>query len=162
MSIAFSQLTSRVRSVNATDAAPIHWPSALVGLALAVFVVVGVSWLASPRRADRPLAMASASVAAPEPVVTVVPTPIPPPPAGTAQPEPAAERVKVSNTNGVGVNLRAKASERAQRLKTMPEGSILEIVGTDETAEGLTWRHVKDAAGTSGYVAGKFVARVQP
>jgi hypothetical protein len=159
MSIAFPQLTSRLRSVNATDAAPIHWPSALVGLALAVFVVVGVSWLASPRRVDSPLV--TVAQAAPAPIATMVPTPIPAPPVNTPEPTPAVERVKVSFTNGSGVNLRAKAGERGQRLKTMPEGTVLEVVGADETADGLTWRHVRDTAGTSGYVAGKFVARIQ-
>jgi hypothetical protein len=43
----------------------------------------------------------------------------------------------------------------------MPEGSVLEIVGADETADGLVWRHVRDGSGANGYVAGKFVARVQ-
>jgi uncharacterized protein YgiM (DUF1202 family) len=79
----------------------------------------------------------------------------------TPEPAPPVERVKVANTNGSGVNLRAKAGERSQRLKTMPEGSLLEVVGADQTADGLTWRNVRDSAGTSGWVAGKFVARVQ-
>jgi len=160
MSVAFSQLTSRVRSVNETSAPPIHWPSALLGLVLAVAVVVGVSWAAAPR-ADRPLAVAVANVEAPTavPEATVAPTPIPPPPPPT--PEPVAERLRVANTNGSGVNLRARAGERGQRLKTVPEGTVLEVIGTDETSDGLVWRNVKDAAGTTGWVAGKFVVRSQ-
>jgi hypothetical protein len=157
MSVAFSQLTSRLRSVNETPAPPIHWPSAFLGLALAVVVVVGVSWAAAPR-ADRPLAVAVAHIEEP-PVPTAVPTPIPPPPPPT--PEPVAERLKVANTNGAGVNLRARAGERAQRLKTVPEGTTLEVIGADETADGFVWRNVRDANGTAGWVAGKFVARVQ-
>ncbi len=157
MSVAFSQLTSRLRSVNETPAPPIHWPSALLGLALAIVVVVGVSWAASPR-ADRPLALAVAHVE-PPPVATVVPTPIPPP--SPPAPEPVVERLKVANTNGSGVNLRARAGERGQRLKTMPEGAALEVIGANETADGIIWRNVKDASGTSGWVAGKFVARTQ-
>ncbi|MFN8635703.1 MAG: SH3 domain-containing protein [Chloroflexota bacterium] len=171
MSIAFSQLTSRLRSVNATvapipwpaTAAPIHWPSAAVGLVLAVFVVVGVSWLAAPHRVSRQPIPAAAQIAqAPVEAPVVVPTPIPPPPMTTPEPTPAAERVKVSFTNGLGVNLRAKAGERAARIKTMPEGSVLEVVGTDEAADGLVWRQVRDTAGTTGWVASKFVARLQP
>lgn len=157
MSVAFSQLTSRLRSVNETPGPPIHWPSALLGLVLAVVVVVGISWAAAPR-ADRPLAMAVAHVEAP-PEATVIPTPIPPPPPPT--PEPVVERLKVAHTKGAGVNLRARAGEKGQRLKTMPEGSALEVIGVDETADGIVWRNVKDAAGTSGWVAGKFVARAQ-
>jgi hypothetical protein len=162
MGIALSQVTSRLRSVNATDAAPIHWPSAVVGLALAVFVVVGVSWMASPRRVERPIAVAAASVVeAPPPVATMMPTPIPAP-AVTPEPAPVVERVRVANTLGAGVNLLAKASERGQLLKAMPEGAVLEIIGTDQSADGLTWRNVRDASGTSGWMAGKFLSRVQP
>jgi hypothetical protein len=137
----------------------------VVGLALAVFVVVSVSWMASPRRTERPTAVAAVPqahvVAPPPPIATLAPTPIPPPPV-TPEPAPVVEKVRVANTLGAGVNLRAKASEKAQRLKTMPEGTVLEIVGSDETAGGLTWRNVRDATGTSGWMAGKFLARVQP
>jgi hypothetical protein len=161
MSIAFPQLTSRLRSDNATPVPPIHWPSAFVGLFLAICLVVGVSWLAAPRRVLQPLAVASAQSAAPESAPQVQPTPIPAPVVVAPEPPPV-ERVKVAFTNGSGVNLRARASERAQRLRTMPEGTVLEIVGADETADGQTWRNVRDTTGTSGWVSGKFVARVQP
>jgi hypothetical protein len=162
MGIAISQVTSRLRSVNTTDPAPIHWPSAVIGLALAIFVVVGVSWLAAPRRAERPMALAAAAAVEPPPapIATVVPTPIPAP-AVAPEPAPVVERVKVSNTLGSGVNLRAKAGERAPRLKTMPEGAVLEIIGTDQTADGLIWRNVRDTNGTSGWTAGKFLTKVQ-
>ena len=166
MGIAVSQLASRIRSVNSTEPAPIHWPSAVVGLALAVFVVVGVSWMAAPRRADRPIAVAAAEavvqVPAAELAPTVVPTPIPPPPTPIPEPTPVVERVKVVGTLGAGANLRAKAGEKGQRLKSMTEGAVLEIVGADQTADGLTWRNVRDASGTTGWMAGKFLSRVQP
>ena len=165
MGIAISQVTSRFRSVNATESAPIHWPSAVVGLALAVFVVVGVSWMAAPRRVERPFAAAVASEASTsvaEVVPTVVPTPIPPPPTAVPEPTPAVERVKVAGTLGAGVNLRAKAGEKGQRLKSMPEGAVLEIIGGDQTADGLVWRNVRDASGSTGWMAGKFLTRVQP
>jgi hypothetical protein len=166
MGIAISQVTSRLRSVNTTEPAPIHWPSAVVGLALAVFVVVGVSWMAAPRRLDRPVALAAAETVVQAPVTelgpTVVPTPIPPPSTPVPEPTPVVERVKVAGTLGAGVNLRAKAGEKGQRLKSMPEGSVLEIIGADQTADGLTWRNVRDASGASGWMAAKFLARVQP
>jgi hypothetical protein len=166
MGIAISQVTSRLRSVNTTEPAPIHWPSAVVGLALAVFVVVGVSWMAAPRRLDRPVALAAAETVVQAPVTelvpTVVPTPIPPPSTPVPEPTPVVERVKVAGTLGAGVNLRAKAGEKGQRLKSMPEGSVLEIIGADQTADGLTWRNVRDASGASGWMAGKFLTRVQP
>jgi SH3-like domain-containing protein len=106
-----------------------------------------------------PLAVAVADVPAAEPPVQ--PTPIPAP-VVVAPEQPPVQRVKVAFTNGSGVNLRAKAGERSQRLKTIAEGTVLEVVGTDETSDGLTWRNVRDANGTRGWVAGKFVAQVQP
>jgi hypothetical protein len=165
MSIAFPQLTSRFRSVNATPVPPVHWPSAAVGLALAVLVVVGVSWLAAPYRTDRRVSPSDIRVAqAPVPpvVATMVPTPIPPPALVTPEPAPVAEKVKVALTNGLGVNMRLKAGERAQRIKTLPEGTVLEVVGADQSADGMVWRQVKDAAGATGWVSSKFVAKIQP
>src|SRR5215212_3473711 len=160
MSVAVPQLMSSDRSVNATDVAPIHWPSVVTGLFLAVCVVVGVSWLASPKRVDRPMVAAASSATAPAPAVA--PTPIPPPPIAAPEPTPAPERVKVAFTNGSSLVLRAKPGQGGPRLKTVSEGSTLDVIGDDQTVDGLTWRNVRDAAGTSGWVAGKFVARLQP
>jgi hypothetical protein len=98
--------------------------------------------------------------AAAQPVQAVVPTPIPAP-VLTPEPAPAPERVKVSFANGSGVNLRARAGERGQRLKSIPEGTLLEVIGTDETADGTIWRNVRDAGGTTGWMSGKFLAKVQ-
>ncbi|MDP8923696.1 MAG: SH3 domain-containing protein [Chloroflexota bacterium] len=158
MSVAFPQNRVFERHLVAAPEAPIHWPSAVVGLVLAVVVVVGVSWLAQPRRFDARVAQAAAGIqAVPEPAV--VPTPIPQP---AVQPEsaPVVERVRVTGTNGVGVNLRAQAGARAPRVKTLPEGTVLELVGADELTDGMTWRNVREPGGASGWVAAKFVARV--
>jgi len=159
MSVAFPQNKVFERRLDAPHEAPIHWPSAIVGLVLAVVVVVGVSWLAQPgRRATRVAeAAVPASVQAPaEPVIA--PTPIPQP---AVQPAPPVERVRVAGTNGSGVNLRAKAGERGQRLKTLAEGTALELVGGDEQSDGLTWRNVREPGGTSGWVAARFVNRAE-
>jgi hypothetical protein len=163
MSIAFPRLTSSIRPVSATALPPIHWPSAFVGLILAVVVVVSIAWMATPRRLERPAVAPATVVPVVQPaVVPVAPTPIPAPPIATAEPAPVLEKVRVANTNGSSLNLRAKAGERGQRLKSVAEGSVLEIVGTDETADGIVWRNVRDTTGTKGYVAAKFVAKIQP
>ncbi len=156
MSVAFSQSRAFERRLAAPIEAPIHWPSAVVGLVLAVLVVVGVSWLAQPRRLDARVAQAPVpSIQAP-PEPTVVPTPIPQP---AVQPTPVAERLRVAGTNGSGVNLRGRAGERGQRIKTVPEGTVLELVGADEQADGMTWRNVREPGGATGWVAAKFIAR---
>src|SRR3712207_3874999 len=104
MSVAFSQSRVFERRLDAPTEAPIHWPSAIVGLVLAVVVVVGVSWLAQPRRLDARVAQAPVPAIQTPPEPTVVPTPIPQP---AVQPTPVVERVRVAGTNGAGVNLRA-------------------------------------------------------
>ena len=156
MSVAFSQSRVFDRRFGAPAEAPIHWPSAVVGLVLAVVVVVGVSWLAQPRRFDARVAQAAAPAvqAVEEPVV--IPTPIPQP---AVQAPPVVERVRVSGTNGAGVNLRARAGERGTRIKTLAEGTTLELIGADELADGMTWRNVREPSGSTGWVAAKFVAR---
>lgn len=138
--------------------APIHWPSAVIGLALAIAVVVGVSWLASAREVDRsairsqsPRAIAAEAVPAPPP------TPIPPPVAERTPP-PATEQARVANTNGLGVNLRAAAGGRAARLKTLPDGTQLDVLGPEERADGMLWRNVREPGGTAGWVAASFLA----
>jgi hypothetical protein len=158
MSVALEHLTTRARSVNASSEPAIHWPSAVVGLVLAVLVVVGVSWLASPRPGQLRGPQAPA-VAPPQPAPVVVPTPIPAPP--PPQPvEPASQRLRVAFTNGRGANLRAKPGEQAPRIKTLPEGTVLDTVGGTETVDGLVWRSVRDASGATGWIAAPFAAPV--
>jgi hypothetical protein len=155
MSVAFSQSRMLDRSLPASSDPPIHWPSAVVGLVLAVIVVVGTTWLAQPRRAaQRPAQAAPAAQAVAEPAVA--PTPIPQP---VVQAPPPPERVRVAGTNGAGVNLRARAGERGPRIKTLPEGTVLEVAGADEQADGMLWRNVREPGGQAGWVVARFVAR---
>jgi len=158
MGIAFEQTAPRFPSVNATQEPAIHWPSAIIGLLLAVLVVVGVSWLASPR----PVEQRASPVTAPAPTLSVpapAPTPIPAP---TSAPtvEPVIQRFKIAFTNGLGANLRAKPGSKSQRIKTLPEGSAIEALGETETVDGLTWRSVRDSAGATGWIVATFAAPV--
>jgi hypothetical protein len=159
MSVAFGHLTTRIRSVNASNEPAIHWPSAVVGLVLAVLVVVSVSWLASPRPSQLRAPQAPAAAPA-KSVPAVAPTPIPAPPPPPPPAQPASQRLRVAGTNGRGANLRAKPGEQAQRIKTMPEGTLLDTIGGPETVDGLVWRNVRDAAGATGWIAAPFAAPV--
>jgi hypothetical protein len=156
MSVAFAHITTSLRSVNASNEPAIHWPSAIVGLGLAVLVVVSVSWLASPRpgqlRGAQPIVEQPAQAAP-----AVVPTPIPAPPVPPPT-EPALERLKVAFTDGRGANLRVKPGQQAARVKTLPEGATLDVVGETQMVNGLGWRNVRDAAGTTGWIAAPFAA----
>jgi uncharacterized protein YgiM (DUF1202 family)/predicted secreted protein len=122
----------------------------------------------------------------PTPTVAVATaTPIPPtatpvPPAATTPPTPVAtatptrtptrtptlppgvfaigETVRTTDV----VNLRASASTTGTILSQLPSGTVLTIVGGPTTASGYTWWQVRTTAGTTGWVAGLYLARVTP
>ena len=165
MSIAASQVGSHPAHAASPDDAPIHWPSAIVGLVLATALVVGVSWFAAARRPDvRGVTTAAPSIGAPAPEAPIA---VAEPPVAAPGPTPApliaqtsvadADRLRVGDTRGSGVNLRAAANERATRIKTLAEGTPLELVGPDQRAEGIIWRNVREPGGAVGWVAGTFV-----
>ncbi|MBI3980180.1 MAG: SH3 domain-containing protein [Chloroflexi bacterium] len=85
-----------------------------------------------------------------------------PPPAGstpTAAPTPAqSTALVVANTGGQGVNLRAQPSTTARIVARLLDGTRLDVAGADVQAEGRTWKHVKDPAGNTGYIAAEFAA----
>jgi hypothetical protein len=66
-------------------------------------------------------------------------------------------RGRVAGTDGDGVNLRTAPSLTAARLKTIPEGALVQLNGEPVQAEGLAWRSIRDQAGASGYVAAQYV-----
>ena len=169
MQVAVSQAHARTVRLPPAVEAPIHWPSAIAGLVLAIAVVVGVSWLASTRQSEHRLTVraapivptqpepaAAAGQTAQAPAPTVAPTPIPPP--AQAASASAADRLKVANTRGLGVNLRARAGEQAARLKTLPEGTLLDLVGPDERADGSVWKNVREPGGSEGWVSASYVS----
>ena len=69
-------------------------------------------------------------------------------------------RVKVANTGGVGVRLRVEPSLRAQIAARLAEGTILEVVGEDRTADGYTWKNVRAPGDGRGWVAANYVVAV--
>jgi len=87
------------------------------------------------------------------------------PPAGAGDPPAEASpasasggpMVRVANTEGQGVSVRDKPSTTGRRLTVAPEGTRLAVVGDDVKAEGHTWRNVKTASGTAGWVAGEYL-----
>ncbi|MBC7236493.1 MAG: SH3 domain-containing protein [Chloroflexi bacterium] len=67
-------------------------------------------------------------------------------------------KAKVVGTGGAGLNMRAGAGTGHARVKTLPEGETVEIIGGPKEANGYTWWQVRDAAGTSGWVASQFLS----
>ncbi|MDP8923825.1 MAG: SH3 domain-containing protein [Chloroflexota bacterium] len=81
------------------------------------------------------------------------------PVAAQASPAPAGgARLRVVNTENQGVRLRQRPSTEGQILRSLPEGTVVEVVGPDESADGITWRNVREPGGAVGWVAAEFVA----
>lgn len=72
-------------------------------------------------------------------------TPAPP----TATPAGSSEYVKVANTDGQGVRLRARPQQSAPRVTSLPEGTILKVIGLDQTNTDATWRNVRTTDGSN-------------
>ena len=100
------------------------------------------------------LAAAAPAATAPGAVPGVEVSPV----AIQASPSPAAgPRLRVANTENQGVRLRQRASTEGQVLRSLAEGTVVEVVGPDASADGLTWRNVREPGGAVGWVAAEFV-----
>jgi len=107
-------------------------------------------------------------VVAAKPTVVVPPTPTSGPPTATPTPAPTltptpvpARSAKIANTDGQGAIMRKTASVSAPRVKVVPEGTVVELVGGEQKGDGYTWREVKDVDGMSGFVVVDFLILIQ-
>jgi hypothetical protein len=92
-------------------------------------------------------------------------------PAATAEAKPAAspgavaqnpdsddaKKVKVKDTGGTGANLRDKPGQTGTVVKTIPEGTVLDVIGEDRPMDGKNWKNVKDDEGTVGWMAAELL-----
>ncbi|NLG51008.1 MAG: SH3 domain-containing protein [Chloroflexi bacterium] len=84
-------------------------------------------------------------------------------PEATLEPTPEAAtlaigaKAKVANTGAQGLNMRSGAGTGHARVKTLPEGSVIEVIGGPQDANGFTWWQVRDEAGTTGWVASQYL-----
>jgi hypothetical protein len=70
---------------------------------------------------------------------------------------PAGPRLRVAGTGGEGLSLRSGPTTTAARVKTLADGTMLEPLGQEQSAEGRSWRQVRDPAGATGWVAAEFL-----
>jgi hypothetical protein len=104
-----------------------------------------------PILAASPTRPSASPVSVASPPVVIQPSPSPAPPgAGGA-------RVRVAKTDGQGANMRERPSTSAPVVKVLPDGSVLDVVGPDQQAEGRAWRNVRDPDGASGWVAAELL-----
>ncbi len=66
-------------------------------------------------------------------------------------------KAKVTGTGGSGLNVRAGAGTGHARVKTLADGTVVEIIGGPKDANSYTWWQVKDESGTTGWVVSKFL-----
>ncbi len=134
--------------------------AALAAVALTAGLVFLILTLTRPNE-PRPLPIATAGIQTstsptPLPISAIFATPTSAVPISATLP-PRVERVQVANTDGEGANLRREPSTTAERVRTLPDGTVLEIVGPDRPAEGRVWRNVRDADGETGWILSNFL-----
>lgn len=69
------------------------------------------------------------------------------------------DKVVVTGTEGAGLRIRVGAGTGYDRVKTVSEGTVLEIVGGPKEADGLTWYQVRDSANDTGWAAADYLQR---
>jgi hypothetical protein len=67
---------------------------------------------------------------------------------------------RVINTGAEGLFLRPDHSTEGTPIKTLNDNAIVTVIGEDFSAPDRVWKHVKDAAGTEGWVAAEFLQAV--
>lgn len=99
-----------------------------------------------------------ASPTVPSSVAQIFATSTPPPNAPTPTPQGIGQRLQVANTGNEGANLRREPGSAGERLKTIPDGTVVEVVGPDRTVDGIIWKNVRDPQGEAGWIAGSYLA----
>ena len=69
-------------------------------------------------------------------------------------------QVRVNGTGAAGLFLRKAPSRSAEVVKTLNDGTVLDIVGNNKTAEDVEWRNVRDSDGNEGWVSAGYVVPV--
>jgi hypothetical protein len=70
------------------------------------------------------------------------------------------QTVRVATTGGTGVRMRLEPSLKGQTGARLAEGTVLDVIGEDKTADGYTWKNVRSSSGGRGWVAGSYLVSV--
>jgi SH3 domain-containing protein len=138
------------------------WRFLAIGAAIAIIAIFGFLFFSQNRR---PLVRV-APTAEPQIGQTLpeLPSPTPPISATTQLTSPGISggaQFRVFNTGSDGLFLRSDPSSANQPIKTLPEGTIVTIIGEDSFGSGHVWKHVRDPDGAEGWVAADFLQPVQ-
>lgn len=66
----------------------------------------------------------------------------------------------VSGTGVEGLFLRPEPNTNNAPIKTLPEGTVVTVIGEDSVGPNYTWKHVRDPEGTEGWAAADFLQLV--
>jgi hypothetical protein len=88
-------------------------------------------------------------------------TPVLSPTAVLAPQDGDGARFRVVNTGPDGLFLRPDHSTDNQPIKTLPEDSLVTIVGEDFSGPDRVWKHIRDAEGSEGWAAADYLKPVQ-
>ncbi|MER3399949.1 MAG: hypothetical protein C4313_02255 [Thermoflexus sp.] len=90
----------------------------------------------------------------PRPTATPAPTPTPTLPASIH----VGIFVKVTGAGEQGLSFRRGPGRQAERIRFLPEGAVLRVVGGPEEADGLAWWQLEDPqTGERGWAAGTYL-----
>lgn len=146
---------------------------ALVGLTLVFFALALISTGSTPpsEQPTRPSTRTVTPRAGITPGLAATPTRQPtsslptvqPPPAATNTPAPVAatpgagrKTAVVTGTGDVG-GLKLRKAPNGELIDSLPDGTVVEILGESQTAVGLEWRNVRDPKGREGWVAAQYL-----
>jgi hypothetical protein len=112
--------------------------------------------ISSPQPGGEPSPVASPASSAPPPPPTRIPPPNLDP--GAAPAGAASGRARVANTEGQGANMRAEPAPGATLVRTVRDGTELELIGAEREGGGRQWRNVRDpASGASGWIVSELL-----
>jgi hypothetical protein len=72
----------------------------------------------------------------------------------------SGQKVRVANTGGTGVRMRLEPSLKGQIVARLTDGTVLDVVGEDRTADGYTWKNVRGPGDGRGWVAANYLVTV--
>ena len=146
---------------------------ALVGLTLLFFALALIGTGSTPpsEQPTRPSTRTATPRAGITPGLATTPTrqptsslpTVPPPPAATNTPAPVVttpgsgrKTAVVTGTGDVG-GLKLRKAPNGELIDSLPDGTVVEILGESQTAVGLEWRNVRDPKGREGWVAAQYL-----
>lgn len=137
--------------------------------AIAIVLTGVVLFLLSQENPPEPL---RPSDVASNPQPQIVLTPLPEQPTVTPDPitstltltptTPVNVQLRVKGTGALGLFLRPAPNTNNTPIKTLPEGTIVTVIGEDSVQPDRVWKRVRDPEGAEGWVAADYLEPMTP